>query len=45
MIALDQDMDAIDKVTKDQHDKVESGDLEIIHTNFSNLQGKFRPVL
>ena len=39
MIALDQDIDAIDKVSKDLAHEVESGNLEIFHTNFAFLEG------
>lgn len=39
MIAFDQDLDAIDKVSKDLSHELTSGNLEIIHTNFANLQG------
>lgn len=40
VIALDQDLDAIDKVSKDLSIEVAKGNLEIIHTNFANVQGE-----
>jgi 16S rRNA C1402 N4-methylase RsmH len=40
VIAFDQDLDAIDKVTKDLGHELKSGNLEIIHTNFANLHGQ-----
>ena len=40
MIAFDQDLDAIDKVTKDLSHELMQGNLEIIHTNFANLEGE-----
>lgn len=45
MIALDQDLDAIDKASKEYRLDVERGNLEIIHSNFANLQGQFGSLL
>lgn len=37
VIGIDQDLDSIEKVSKDLSSDIEGGNLELVHANFSNL--------